>query len=164
MFGAAALMAAQKDGTALLFHGVDGSLSEPARRHIYEALGLELTANGTQLQFREMRDCGPVDVDVKLLDLNGDGTSEVQIIGGNSCFSGSAGSHVWVFVRDGAGQYRPNLGFPGADVTVLQSRSHGFADLRIEGPGFCSPVWRWDGGQYVFLRNESTQAGGCAGN
>ncbi len=162
--GASAPMAAVRDGATLLFHDSNGSLPAQARRHIYELLGLELTADGMALQFSAMRDCGAVGMDVRLLDLNGDGIPEVQIVGGNSCFSGNAGSHVWLFVRDGGDQYRVNLGFPGAEMTVLPSRSHGFADLRIEGPGFCPPIWRWDGARYRFFRNEPLQAGACAGH
>jgi hypothetical protein len=46
---------------------------------------------------------------------------------------------------------------------VLPTKNEGYPELLIGGPGFCFPVWGWDGTAYVPLRNEPQAEGGCDG-
>ena len=96
-------------------------------------------------------------------DLNGDGTLEVFLLGGNSCLSGSAGATVSLFIKDASGKYQPHLGFPAGSYEVLETSNQGFPDLMFGGPGFCFPVWRWNGTTYDFFRNQEQEPGGCEG-
>ena len=105
--------------------------------------------------------CGmPAAAEVQFLDLNRDGAPEVLVVFGNTCTSGMAGTSVVLFIKT-QGQYRMNLGFPAAEVTPLDTRNRGYADLLIGGPGFCFPVWRWNGSDYVYFRSDPQEPGGC---
>jgi hypothetical protein len=107
--------------------------------------------------------CGNVDPETTLVDLNGDGVFEVFIQWGNSCTSGGAGRSLSLFVSDTSGTYRPQLGFPALGWSVLRSEHREWPDLRFGGPGFCHPVWRWQQGEYAFQCNLPEEPGGCAG-
>ncbi|HET6490440.1 MAG TPA: hypothetical protein VFG28_11850 [Syntrophales bacterium] len=56
-----------------------------------------------------------------------------------------------------------NFGFPGMDYTKMKTGNKGYPDLMIGGPGFCHPVWRWNGKAYQHFRNQPEVKGGCDG-
>ncbi|MGQ0571596.1 MAG: hypothetical protein ACT4P5_19005, partial [Armatimonadota bacterium] len=87
---------------------------------------------------------------VRELNLNADKTPEVLVILGSVALFGNAGSAVSLFVKGPKGRYVANLGFPAADVKVLPTRTKGYQDLIVLGPGFECPVWRWNGSGYDF--------------
>ena len=103
----------------------------------------------------------PAGSQVSLRDLNGDGTPEVFVLYGNTCLSGFAGSSLVLYIKDTSGKYQMNLGFPSGGYDVLETKNAGYADLKIGGPGFCFPVYRWNGKTYDFLRNQEEEPGGC---
>ena len=147
-------------GVRLLFHAGTGGLSEAARGVVYAALGLVPAPDGTHLVDGV---CGQqADAWLDFPDLNGDGTPEVRAVFGNTCLSGHAGTNVTLFV-EAEGEYRPQLGFPAASAEPLGTDNLGFPDLLIGGPGFCFPVYRWNGTEYAHLRNEPQEPGGCDG-
>jgi hypothetical protein len=74
------------------------------------------------------------------------------IISGSTALFGSAGSGVQLYVKNSQGRYVQNLGVPAADVKVLTTRTKGYRDLLILGPGFQCPVWRWNGSRYDYSR------------
>ena len=145
-------------GPALLFKSGTHGLSPAEQQFIFDKIDLQLTADGQAFEDKVCHQ--PADAAVEAPDLNGDGTPEILVIFGNTCLSGSTEHSLVLFIRKD-GEYRPHLGFPGADVEALPERNLGFADLRIGGPGFCFPVWRWDGNDYQFLRQDAMQPGGC---
>ncbi|MEZ4416111.1 MAG: hypothetical protein R3E10_10150 [Gemmatimonadota bacterium] len=146
---------------ALLFPPDGPALSQEDRLGILRTLAVTTNAAGSALVDAT---CGqPLDHQVRTEDLNGDGAPEIVVDFGNTCVSGMAGTSVLVFVRDASGVLRPNLGLPGLIAEVLPTRSHGFADLLIGGPGFCFGVWRWDGATYAHDHNEPQAPGGCDG-
>jgi hypothetical protein len=148
-------------GAALLFAKGAGGLTESQQAEIFEALGLRVAEDGQSFVDGS---CGqPADASVQIEDWNGDGVNEVLVDFGNTCVSGMAGTSVALFVRDSTSHYRVNLGFPGMIDQKLATKSSGYPDLRIGGPGFCFPIWRWNGKEYAFLRNEPQQPGGCDG-
>ena len=100
---------------------------------------------------------------VSTRDLNGDGTAEVFLLGGNSCLSGSAGATLSLFIKDAAGKYQPHLGFPAGSYDILETSNQGYPDLMLGGPGFYFPVWRWNGSTYDHFRNQEQEPGGCEG-
>lgn len=106
--------------------------------------------------------CGDIDPQVEILDLNGDGVNEVFVHWGNACTSGMTGRSLSLFVKEPGSGYMHLLGFPAFDWTALQRDDPGWPDLRFGGPGFCFAVWTWTGGSYQFKCNLPQQAGGCS--
>ena len=62
--------------------------------------------------------CGDVAPRVEIIDLNVDGVAEVFVHWGNTCTSGTTGSSIVLFVKDGQGRYVSHLGFPAAEYRV----------------------------------------------
>jgi len=151
--------APEPPGVALLFAEGHGGLSSADQLLIFQSVGLVVDSTGTGF----VDDiCGqPGGAAVSFSDWNGDGKPEVLVIAGNSCTSGMAGSSAVLFIKDSAGTYLPNLGFPASSADPQPSSSLGYPDLLIGGPGFCFPVWRWNGKEYDYLKNEPQMAGGC---
>lgn len=145
----------------LLFARNAGQLSRADMRSIASALGFSVTADGKHLEDRD--GCGTIRFDTQVVDLNKDGTPEVIISAGNTCLSGNAGASLYLFIKDRTGQYREQLGVPAVGATPLASGNAGFPDLLIQGPGFCTPVWRWNGEKYDLLCSREESAGACAG-
>ena len=38
-------------------------------------------------------------------------------------------------------------------IKFLETGYEDFPDIEIGGPGFCFPIWRWNGEKYEFKRN-----------
>ncbi len=149
----------EQAGTALLFATDQGGLTVAERKAIFESLGLVVDSAGTGFLDTS---CGqPASAAVTFSDLNGDGIKEVLVIYGNSCTSGMAGSSVVLFIKDSAGGYSTNLGFPGASADPQSTSNLGYPDLLIGLPGFCFPVWRWNGTAYDYLKSVPQSPGGC---
>jgi len=155
---AATAVGAESDaGYRVLFSKPQPALSDADEREIFEQTGMAANGSGGL----SIEGCGDVDASVELVDLNGDGRVEVFVLFGNTCWSGMAGSNLLLFVRDTAGHFQPNLGFPAAAYTPLSVGNGGFPDLQVSGPGFCDGVWRWDGASYQHRCNLATGPGGC---
>ncbi|MDH4048372.1 MAG: hypothetical protein OEW68_08590 [Gammaproteobacteria bacterium] len=105
--------------------------------------------------------CGDIEPVTEVVDLNGDGSYEVFITWGNSCLSGHAGRSLTLFVKDRSGKYQYQLGFPAAGYDALERGVDGFPELLLGGPGFCFPIWAWDGDNYEFKCNLPQEEGGC---
>jgi hypothetical protein len=88
-----------------------------------------------------------VDYDAEVIDLNGDGQPEVFTNLYGTCVGGSAGVHMDLYIKNKSGQWKAQFGFPGQH-NVLNTKSKGFPDIEIGGPGTCFPIWRWNGEQY----------------
>ncbi len=83
----------------------------------------------------------------EVLDLNDDGVPEVFTTIEGTCFGGATGSFIELYIKDKANQWQPQFGFPGI-YNVLKERNLGYPDIEIGGPGFCFPIWRWNGVKY----------------
>jgi hypothetical protein len=86
--------------------------------------------------------------EAEVIDLNRDGKPEVFVSIGGTCLGGMAGNHMDLYIKNSKGQWKSQFGFQGI-YTVLATRSKGYPDIEIGGPGFCFPVWRWNGLRYV---------------
>lgn len=149
-----------RGGPALMFAGGAEDLTEDEQLQIFSELGLAVAPDGAGFVDTVCRQ--PAGADVQFPDLNGDGVAEVLVVFGNTCTSGAAGASVQLFIKqDGA--YVGQLGFPGISADPLETRNMGYPDLVIGGPGFCFPVWRWNGTMYDYDRNEPQAEGGCPG-
>lgn len=80
-------------------------------------------------------------------DLNKDEQPEAFIRSHGMCLGGGAGIAISLYIKDAKGEWKANLGFPG-DYKILDTNNLGYPDLEISGPGFCFPVWRWNGEAY----------------
>jgi hypothetical protein len=85
--------------------------------------------------------------DTEVIDLNKDGVPEVFTNYYGICLGGAAGVLVNLYIKNKAGQWIPNFGFPGT-YTLLSSKNKGYPDVEIGGPGNCFPIWRWNGMEY----------------
>jgi hypothetical protein len=150
---------ADPPGPALLFVSGQGDLSAEERLQVFNLLGLTVTPDGKGYVDQI---CGqPAWASAEFRDMNADRRQEVLAIYGNTCTSGHAGSSALLFIRDANGRLQPNLGFPASSADPLPVMNQGYPDLLIGGPGFCFPVWRWDGKAYIGLRNDPQMPGGC---
>lgn len=122
------------------------NLSAADLKAVYAAAGLA-ERNGQLLDACEQ----PTQPQVDVVDLNGDGKPEVFVSVSGSCY-GNTGVNLSLLIRDRPGRWKDNFGFPGI-YKLLPTRHLGYPDIEIGGPGFCFPVWRWNGSHYrIFKR------------
>jgi len=141
-------------GVKLLFKGVKTDLSPSDKLQIYKSLGFYLSNSQTRFVIdKEQEDAySAFDARVYVTDMNKDGVDEVFVSYGNSITSGSAGSSVALFIKNGKNEYKSNLDFPGCIGGVLPTKNEGYNDLIIGCPGMDIPVWSWNGKEYVFSK------------
>jgi hypothetical protein len=98
------------------------------------------------------KDCNEnLEYEAEVLDLNGDSQPEVFVTIQGICLGGAAGSHINLYIKNAKGEWKPQFGFPGV-YTVLKTKSKGYPDIEIGGPGNCAPVWRWNGAAYAIFK------------
>jgi hypothetical protein len=98
------------------------------------------------------KDCNDnLDYEAEVIDLNRDGRPEVFVSIQGTCLGGATGVHMNLYIKNPKGQWKPQFGFPGV-YKVLTTRSKGYPDIEIGGPGFCFPVWRWNGALYAIYK------------
>jgi hypothetical protein len=106
----------------LLFRGAKTSIGAQDREAIAKHVGLTLSKDKKRFVDEQGQ---TLSVEVRELYLNADRIPEVFVI-----VSGSTAMY--------------------GIVKPLRTRTRGFQDLQILGPGFRCPVWRWNGRQYNF--------------
>lgn len=90
----------------------------------------------------------------QLADLNGDGRPEAVVIEGSAYCFGNTGQGYTVVSKQADGRWKAITSGTGM-VNVLSTRGAArWADLEIGGPGFCFPVERWNGREYVLHRHQ----------
>lgn len=125
----------------------DGGVTTQERVQLLKSIGLVL--RGKQWQ----NECDrPVEPKLEVVDLNGDGQSEVFALVEDSMCYGMAGSKLVLFIKDRQGVWQSNLDFPAGGYTQLKNRRGGFPDISINSPGPCAPVWGWNGSQYDLVK------------
>jgi len=140
------------EGAKKLFANTKSKLTTAEKNDIYKKTGFLLSADKKQfIQDKDAADF-PFDAFVFTTDLNKDGKEEVFVQFGNSFTSGHTGSSVLLYIKNKAGKYESNLGFPGVELEALATASQGYPDLLIGVPGFEFPVWRWNGKEYDYHR------------
>jgi hypothetical protein len=151
---------ASRTDLARLFSGPASALPLPDQAHVFALLGLRPDPADPAALLDGV--CGlPVDSEVELRDLNGDGVDEVLVVIGSTCLFGGTGAGTTLFVRDASGELQSNLGFGGIIVERIPAAPSDFPDLRLAGMSDCHAIWRWDGSRYEHLRNDPTRPGGC---
>ena len=134
---------------AELFKGVKSLITVNERNFIAQQTGFILSGNKEQ-PFALDKDSKeyPFGITVLPTDLNKDGKEEIFIGFGNGYTSGNTGSSIALFIKNAAGVYEMNFGFPGMLPDVLTTANKGYPDLVVGGPGFEFPVFRWNGKAY----------------
>lgn len=130
-----------------LAHGGEALKFSPSElKVLYKAAGL--TVRGGKV----LDDCDqPAQADTEIVDLNGDGQPEVFVQVRSSCY-GAAGAQLILLIKDKLGGWQSNFGFPAGGYKLLGTKGKAYPDIEIEGPGFCFPVWRWNGNQYAIYK------------
>lgn len=140
-------------GASLLFKNCKTRLSIAEKNSLFLQTGFVLSKDQKQFASSEEGAADyPFDAYLYNTDMSADGKEEIFIVFGNSYTSGNMGSNAVLYIKDANGKYTANLGFPSSTPSMLPTKSKGYADLVIGGPGFEFPVWRWNGKTYNFFR------------
>lgn len=86
-------------------------------------------------------------------DINADGLPDVIIGEGGTECHGMTGQGYSLVGKQADGNWKLLAGGSGIPI-FLESRSKGWPDLQVGGPGFCFPVLRWNGQRYALHRYE----------
>jgi len=87
-------------------------------------------------------------------DLDGDGRPEAVVSEGGSFCYGFTGTGFQLLSRQADGSWRRITGDIGMPEFLKTRGVGGWPDISIGGPGFCFPVQRWNGREYVVQRHE----------
>lgn len=82
-------------------------------------------------------------------DLNGDGRPEAVIVEGGTYCYGNTGQGFQLVSQQADGGWRLITGDTGIPNFLPTRGADGWPDIEIGGPGFCFPVYRWNGRQYA---------------
>jgi len=87
-------------------------------------------------------------------DLNGDGRPEAIVSeGGTFCYGAQEAGYA-VLSKQADGSWRKLTSGAAIAEPLKTTGAGGYPDLSIGGPGFCFPVVRWNGREYVNQRFE----------
>jgi uncharacterized membrane protein len=87
-------------------------------------------------------------------DVNGDGQPEAVIAEGGTYCYGHTGAGYSLVSRQADGRWKLVTSGTGMLEFLKTKGSGGWPDIQIGGPGFCFPVERWNGREYVLQRHE----------
>lgn len=131
-----------------LFFSLPTFGSEATKLSPTEIKSIYVTAGLTERKGKIFDACEqPIQPEIEVKDLNGDGKPEVFVMVTGSCY-GVTGVNLSLLIKDKHGNWKDNFGFPGT-YKLLTTKNLGYPDIEILGPGFCFPVWRWNGNEYA---------------
>ena len=135
-------------GAALLFRNVQSALPASEKARVYASLNIHLAADGKSFTLGDY----PVDTYVYPTDLNGDGREDLFVGLGSAAMFGNTGENFQLFLADPAGKYlaQPDIG--GGRPLIMNTKSLGYPDIVIGGPGFEFPLYRWNGRKYSWSK------------
>ena len=84
----------------------------------------------------------------------GDGRPEAVIIEGGAICYGMTGQHFWLLSKQANGGWKRIHDETAMPDFLKTKGAGGWPDIQMGGPGFCFPVWRWNGRAYVLNRFE----------
>lgn len=87
-------------------------------------------------------------------DLNGDGRAEAVVTEGSVYCFGMTGQGYTIVSKQADGTWKRITGGTGMIAVLATKGADGWPDIEIGGPGFCFPVERWNGREYVFHRHQ----------
>jgi hypothetical protein len=90
----------------------------------------------------------------QVADLNGDGRPEAVLSEGSSYCFGAHGTGYSLVSKRGDGKWALIDEGQGIPSFLTTRGAANWPDMQVGGPGFCFPVMRWDGREYVPNRFE----------
>ena len=87
-------------------------------------------------------------------DLNGDGRPEALVVEDGLFCNGSSGMRFSLVSKQANGQWRELFASSGVAEILATKGAGGWPDVSVGGPGFCFPVFRWNGTAYARHRLE----------
>lgn len=87
-------------------------------------------------------------------DLDGDGRPEAVVSEGGSFCYGNTGSGYSLVSKQANGSWKLVTSGTGILNVLTTKGIGGWPDIEIGGPGFCFPVERWNGREYVLHRHQ----------
>lgn len=100
---------------------------------------------------------------IDIRDLNGDGRPDAVVSDfGTECY-GSTEQGFVIVTKEANGTWRKFFGNQGVPTFLTTRGAGGWPDIENGGPGFCHPIQRWNGADYVNIRWKAEQPGACAG-
>ncbi|WP_336970133.1 hypothetical protein [Sphingobium aromaticiconvertens] len=87
-------------------------------------------------------------------DLNGDGLPEAVISEGSTACFGMTGTGFALVSKQADGKWKRITSETGIPTFLATKGTGGWPDIEVGGPGFCFPVLRWNGKQYVPNRRQ----------
>lgn len=138
------------EGARLLFQQSNSKLTTAEKNAIFRMLELKVAADKKGFRM----DGFDVGAQAYPVDLNKDGVEEVFVIMDGLLF-GNTGQGVALFMKNSARGYEQQEEVAGGIAVILGTRSNGYPELVIAGPGFEFPLYRWNGKSYSYARNIS---------
>ena len=89
-----------------------------------------------------------------LEDLNDDGLPEVLITEGSSYCYGNTGITSSLVSKQNDGSWKLIFSAVGILSFINSNQASGWPEIEVGGPGFCFPVYRWNGNKFTFNRYE----------
>jgi hypothetical protein len=87
-------------------------------------------------------------------DLNGDGRPEAVVTEGGAICYGMTGTHFWLLSKQASGGWKRLYDETAVPEFLKTTGAGGWPDMQLGGPGFCFPVYRWNGKTYTQNRFE----------
>ena len=97
-------------------------------------------------------------------DLDGDGRPDAVVLQEGSYCYGMTGAGFQLVSKSADGKWKAMSGAGGQGIPEFLPTKGvgGWPDIEIGGPGFCFPVWRFNGRAYEYHRQKEYQKGACA--
>lgn len=87
-------------------------------------------------------------------DLDGDGHPEAVVTEGSSFCYGNTGTGYSIVSKQVDGSWKLITSGTGIPNFLTTKGVDGWPDIEIGGPGFCFPVERWNGREYLLQRHQ----------
>jgi hypothetical protein len=90
----------------------------------------------------------------QVVDRNGDGRPEAVVSEDGTFCHGASGTGFVLLSKQANGKWKSILASDGIPEFLKARGVGGWPDISVGGPGFCYPVLRWNGRDYVQHRRE----------
>lgn len=131
-----------------LFSGLKSKLNSDDKNQISTLTGLTYDAASKTF----MTEGEGVEVQVVPVDINNDKTEDIFVITYSSFLYGNTGQGFSLFMKDESGKFKNTLSLPGIPELLYES-SESMPSIRVGGPGFDFPIYKWKSHSYKLVKN-----------
>ena len=82
------------------------------------------------------------------------GRPEAVVSESSAICYGMTGTHFWLLSKQASGAWKLVFSETAMPDFLASKGAGGWPDIQLGGPGFCFPVWRWNGRDYALNRFE----------